>query len=213
MSTTPLPEAALAALRDGRNVEAVGIVRERLGVSLAEANQLVQRSLEIDPQSSGDRRTYGEAIGDYLAGSYKFPLAAGLGAGATSLWMVGEFFPQLGKGIDPGVMILVAMGIPLVVVAVLLMVWARRWRARRAAPPASGMTSSPAISPGAPWMTGANAGASRDSGLPAEASAALDRDDSIMAIKAVRSARGLGLAEAKAVVDAAIAARRARNPT
>ncbi|MFN0162058.1 MAG: ribosomal protein L7/L12 [Burkholderiales bacterium] len=196
-----LPEAALTALREGRTLEAVHIVRDKFGVGLKEANDLVQESLARDPRSlGGGPANMREALGDYLASTSKFPLAAGFGAGAFGLWVFGTYFPNVGQDYDPGVMVLVAMGIPMVVMAAVLMIWARRWRARRAAGNTPGETAGRV----AAASVAGRGSVPRQGVLPDAARAALDRDDPIAAIKVVREVHGLGLAEAKAVVDAAI---------
>jgi hypothetical protein len=69
---------------------------------------------------------------DYLASSYKFPIAVSLGVGAACSWGVLTLFPDLGKGMDPGLVLLATLCLPMAVSAVALMVWARKWRKRRA---------------------------------------------------------------------------------
>jgi hypothetical protein len=110
MSDTPLPDLpaeALAAMREGRTIDAIRIVREATGLGLKEAKELVDAVAKGGPRS------------------------------------------RFGGIPDPG--------------------------------------SSPAVK----------------AGLPPEAQAALDRNDTIGAIKIVRESLGLGLAEAKQLVDAA----------
>ena len=68
---------------------------------------------------------------DYLASSYRFPLALAFGAGAGVSAAVMTWFPQFGKGYDPGAILLLTLGVPMVVVAIAAMIWARRWRARQ----------------------------------------------------------------------------------
>ena len=68
---------------------------------------------------------------DYLASSYHFPLALAFGAGAGVSAAVMTWFPELGKGSDPGAIVLLTLGVPMVVVAIAAMIWARRWRARQ----------------------------------------------------------------------------------
>jgi len=157
------------------------------------------------------------AIGDYLAGSYKFPLAAGLAAGAGALYGVIEFFPRFMKEYDPGLGMLIVLGVPLVVVAVALVIWQRRWRARRAAEdaaavPASVQAPDPPARPAArdkfAGLPDPGAAPRSSAGLPAAALAALDQNDPIAAIKLLRLERKLGLAEAKALVDAELLRRR-----
>jgi ribosomal protein L7/L12 len=156
-------------------------------------------------------KTLRTAIGDYLAGSYKFPLAAGLGAGAAGLYAVIEFFPGFMKEYDPGMGMLIVLGAPLIAVAAALVVWQRRWRARRAAEhTAAAGEQEPAASLRGRFSGLPDPGASKpaSAGLPAAAKAALDRNDPIAAIKVLRAERKLGLAEAKALVDAELARRK-----
>lgn len=205
-----LPEEAIAALRGGRTVDAVRIVREKHGLGLKEAAERVDAAVQRDPRLAGAARPPVRAmIGDYLASSYKFPLSAGLGAGAASLYIVGEFFPQAAREYDPGIGILVGLGVPLVVVAALGIAWQRRWRARRAAEAAA--PPPPAPAPARAKFAGlpdpGQAPVASD-GLTPSARASLDQNDPIAAIKALRAERKLGLAEAKAVVDAALRARK-----
>ncbi|MSQ55245.1 MAG: hypothetical protein EXR31_07755 [Betaproteobacteria bacterium] len=209
-----LPEAALAELRRGRTVEAIRIVRETQGIGLKDAKERIDAAIARDPslRASGGSPV-AEAIGDYLASSSKFPLAAGLGVGAGTLWLAGTFFPHAGKDYDPGFFILVAMGAPLAATAIALMVWARRWRARRAAAAAdAAAAAAPDTAPARPRFgglpdPGATRPPTRAAALSAPAMAAIDRGDMIEAIKIVRTERNLGLAEAKALVDAAKRAR------
>jgi len=148
-------------------------------------------------------------LGDYLASSWKLPLSAGLGAGALALWAVGELAPRSFREHDPGLVMLAVLGVPLVCTALALVAWQRRWRARRsAALAAPAAPAAPAVRPRFSGLPDPGGGPSVAPGLPAAALAALDRDDPIAAIKAIRAERGLGLAEAKALVDAALAARR-----
>ena len=63
---------------------------------------------------------------DYLASSYRFPLALALAAGAGVATAVMTWFPQFGKGYDPGAVLLLTLGVPMVVVAIAAMVPARR---------------------------------------------------------------------------------------
>jgi len=214
-ATHSLPETAVAALRAGRTVDAIRLVREAKGIGLKEAKDLVDAAMARDTSLRGSGRSpVLEALGDFLAGSYKFPLAAGMGAGGFSLWFIGEFVPNFGKQFDPGLSMLVALGMPMVLVSGGLMVWARRWRRRRAAQAAEATQA--AVAPTPPAR--ARFGGLPDPGVPnakpagavlsAQAAAALDRADPIAAIKIVRAETGLGLAEAKAVVDAALAARK-----
>jgi drug/metabolite transporter (DMT)-like permease len=72
------------------------------------------------------------ALADYLAGSYKFPIAASLGVGAACSWALLSLFPDLGKGMDPGLVLLATLCLPMAVTAAALMIWARSWRRRRA---------------------------------------------------------------------------------
>ena len=214
-ATHDLPETAAAALRAGRTVDAIRLVREAKGIGLKEAKDLVDAAMARDPSLRGSGHSpIVEALGDFLAGSYKFPLAAGLGAGALSLWFIGTYVPGFGKQFDPGLSMLVALGVPMVAVAGGLMVWARRWRRRRASQAAPAMQE--AVAPAQPARAkfgglpdpGASPAKPAGTVLSAQAAAALDRGDPIAAIKIVRSETGLGLAEAKAVVDAALAARK-----
>ena len=52
---------------------------------------------------------------DYLASSYRFPLALAFGAGAGVSAAVMTWFPELGKGYDPGAILLLTLGVPMVV--------------------------------------------------------------------------------------------------
>jgi hypothetical protein len=69
---------------------------------------------------------------DYIAHSYRGPFAIALGVGLAGSQLVLLLFPGLGKGYDPAVMLLASFGLPMTVTAIGLMIWARRWRARRA---------------------------------------------------------------------------------
>lgn len=194
-----LPPEALQALREGRTVDAVRIVRERRGIGLKEAADFVDAAVLRDPtlRALAKRPPVANAIGDYLAASYKFPLAAGLAAGAGALFAVIEFFPGVMKAYDPGLGMLIVLGVPLVGVATALAIWQRRWRRKRAA--AAEVPATPRTTLGGLPDPGA--------GLPSDALAALDRNDPIAAIKILRAQRKLGLAEAKALVDAELAKR------
>ncbi|HVG79593.1 MAG TPA: hypothetical protein VNF03_15720 [Patescibacteria group bacterium] len=68
---------------------------------------------------------------DHLASSYRFPLALAFGAGAGVSTAVMTGFPEFGKGYDPGAILLLTLGVPMVVVGTAAMIWARRWRAAR----------------------------------------------------------------------------------
>jgi hypothetical protein len=74
-----------------------------------------------------------ETLLDYVASSYRFPLAAALGASAAVSTAFFTWFPEVGKGHDPGLILLLTLGVPMVVVAGVCMAWARSWRRRRAA--------------------------------------------------------------------------------
>ena len=74
-----------------------------------------------------------ETFLDYVASSYRFPLAMSFGAGAGVSYAFFTFVPELGKGHDPGLILLLTLGVPMVVVAGASMAWARSWRRRRAA--------------------------------------------------------------------------------
>jgi hypothetical protein len=74
-----------------------------------------------------------ETFLDYVAGSYRFPLAMAFGAGAGVSTAFFTWFPELGKGYDPGLILLLTLGAPMVIVAGVSMAWARSWRRRRAA--------------------------------------------------------------------------------
>jgi Na+/glutamate symporter len=70
---------------------------------------------------------------DYIAHSYRGPFAIALGVGLAVAQLVWILFPGLGQGYDPAVMLLASFGLPMTVTAVAMMIWACRWRARRAA--------------------------------------------------------------------------------
>jgi Na+/glutamate symporter len=70
---------------------------------------------------------------DYVAHSYRGPFAIALGVGLAVAPLVWTLFPGLGQGYDPAVMLLASFGLPMTVTAIAMMIWARRWRARRAA--------------------------------------------------------------------------------
>ena len=208
-----LPIEALQALRDGRTVDAVRVVREVNGMGLKEAADLVDAVVLRDPslRARAKRPPVANAIGDYLAGSYKFPLAAGLAAGSGALFAVIEFFPGFMKDYDPGLGMLIVLGVPLVGVATALAVWQRRWRKMRAAAAAAPLTAPATPRPKFGGLPDAGSAPARSAaGLPSAALAALDRNDPIAAIKILRVERKLGLAEAKALVDAELAKRRPR---
>jgi len=69
---------------------------------------------------------------DYIAHSYRGPFAIALGVGLVVAQLVWALFPGLGKSYDPAVMLLASFGLPMTVTAIAMMIWARRWRARRA---------------------------------------------------------------------------------
>jgi hypothetical protein len=73
-----------------------------------------------------------ETFLDYVASSYRFPLAMAFGAGAGVSTAFFTWFPELGEGYDPGLILLLTLGVPMVVVAGASMAWARSWRRRRA---------------------------------------------------------------------------------
>lgn len=211
-----LPAEALAALRQGRTIDAVRMLREKTGIGLKEAAERIDAALLRDPalRAKAARPPVLAAMGDYLASSWKFPLAAGLGMGAATLYLAGAVFPSVGKDFDPGIFILVALGLPLAATAIALVIWQRRWRARRAAEAAQ-PTAAP-VPAARPRFAGLpDPGTSAIPATPAKPSAAfsaavlgaLERDDPIAAIKLLRAERGIGLAEAKAQVDAALRER------
>jgi len=74
-----------------------------------------------------------EAFLDCIAGSYRFPLAMAFGAGAGVFTAFFTWFPELGEGYDPGLILLLTLGVPMVAVAGVSLAWARSWRRRRAA--------------------------------------------------------------------------------
>lgn len=158
---------------------------------------------EPTPSRAGPKRGIGVAIGDFLATGWKFPLAAGLGVGSLVFQALIELFPNAGKDQDPGVFMLGGMFAPFALTAVALMVWQRRWRKARSAEAA-------ALAPPAAARA-TFAGIPDPGGLPVGAITALDQDDPVGAIKVLRAERGLGLAEAKALVDAELARRGARR--
>jgi hypothetical protein len=80
-----------------------------------------------------------EAVLDSMARSYRFPVAMAFGAGAGVSAVFFTWVPELGEGFDPGLVLLVTLGVPMVLAAGVSMAWARAWRRRRAAvlpPPA-----------------------------------------------------------------------------
>lgn len=195
-----IPIAALEALRAGRTIEAVRIVRETTGVDLATAKARVDAAMAVEHEAPRRRPPVSETLLDYLAGSIKFPLACALGAGALGLWIGIEFFPNAGKHMDSGLFMLMMLGVPMIVTAAALMGWARRWRKKRNEEALAAATPAPPAR--------ARFGGLPDSGLPAAARAALDRGETITAIKVLREELGLGLAEAKQRIDAELAKRR-----
>jgi hypothetical protein len=135
--------------------------------------------------------------------------------GAGTLYLAGAVFPSVGKDFDPGIFILVALGLPLAATAIVLVIWQRRWRARRAAEAAQPTAAPvPAVRP-RPRFSGLPDPGTSATSAPAKPSAsfsaavlgALERDDPIAAIKLLRAERGIGLADAKALVDAALRER------
>src|SRR5215475_12267784 len=74
-----------------------------------------------------------ETFLDYIAASYRFPLAMAFGAGGGVSYAFFTWFPELGKGYDPGLVLLLTLGVPMVGVAGVSLAWARSWRRRRAA--------------------------------------------------------------------------------
>jgi ribosomal protein L7/L12 len=209
-----LPAEALAALRQGRTSDAIRVVREKTGIGLKEAAERVDAALQRDPSllAAASRPPIFAAIGDYLASSWKFPLAAGLGMGAGALYLAGAVFPGVGKDFDPGIFILVAMGLPLTATAIALVIWQRKWRARRGAETTPASAPAPAERPKFAGLPDPGAPTASQSALSAAALTALDRGDPIAAIKILRGERGIGLAQAKALVDAEILARSRRTP-
>jgi len=136
MSTTPLPEAALAALREGHTIEAIRIVREVRGIGLKDAKDAVDAAIAADPALKAAMPSGGiVSLVRSLFGGKETPRTAPPPA------------PKFGGMADPG-----------------------------AAPPAEA--------------------------LPPEVLAAIQRRDPITAIKLLREARGIGLREAKDLVDA-----------
>lgn len=79
-----------------------------------------------------------KTLADYLASSYRLPLALAFAVGLGVATIVMTFFPDFGKGQDPGFLLLLTFVFPMVVVAIGLMVWARGWRRRRAGARTSG---------------------------------------------------------------------------
>lgn len=70
---------------------------------------------------------------DYLANSYGTALAAGFLVGGGIAYSVISLFPNiLNKNIDPGIILLLTFFIPFAVTAIAVMIWARRWKERRA---------------------------------------------------------------------------------
>lgn len=132
MATPPtLPAEARNALMLGRTTDAIRIVREKLGIQLKDAAELVDAAILADPS---------------LQGASRPPTLAAIKD------RIGRFF------------------------------------GRATAPPA------PPPAPAAPAAAKA---------LPAAARQAIDRGDLIEAIKIVRVELGIGLAEAKQMVDQA----------
>ena len=77
-----LPAEALHALRQGRTIDAVRIVRETGGIGLKDAAERVDAAIARNPslRATARRPPVIAALGDYLASGWKLPLAAGLGA-------------------------------------------------------------------------------------------------------------------------------------
>jgi len=68
------------------------------------------------------------SVADYLASSYRLLLAVSLAVGFGVSTAVMTFLPEVGKGQDPGLVLLLAFALPMVVTAIALMIWARRRR-------------------------------------------------------------------------------------
>jgi|CXWL01.1.fsa_nt_gi hypothetical protein len=155
------------------------------------------------------RQSIAKTLGDYLADSWKAPLALGFALAFLTMYLIGEFFPDLTKKVDVGILMLTCLAVPMIGATLAWWIWAKSWRRRRAAPEAS-------LAPAPPPRTRFGGlpepgGSLRDpQGLPAAALAALDRDDPIAAIKVLRAELGLGLAEAKTRVDAELSRRRGK---
>jgi ribosomal protein L7/L12 len=195
-----IPVQALEALRAGRKLDAIRIVRETSGVDLETAKARVDAALAVEAKALPARSPASTAVLDYLAGSMKFPLACALGAGSLGLWIGIEYLSAIEKQMDSGLFMLMMLGVPMIVTAAGLMIWARRWKKMRNAEEAQATTSPPPAR--------ARFGGLPDPGMPAAAVAALDRGETITAIKVLREELGLGLAEAKARIDAELAKRR-----
>jgi len=68
------------------------------------------------------------SVADYLASSYGLLLAVSLAVGFGVSTVVMTFLPDVGKGQDPGLLLLLTFALPMVVTAIGLMIWARRRR-------------------------------------------------------------------------------------
>lgn len=206
-TTHTLPAAAATALRAGRTTEAIRIVRNTERIGLKEAKARVDQALASDPAlRSLQRPGIAQMLGDYLAQSWKTPLAAGFALAFCLMYLIASLFPDLIKKYDVGMLMVITFTVPFVLSAAVWFPWSRAWRRKRAMPSAAAPIAPPR--PRFGGLPSPRSAAPGDAGLPHEALAALDRDDPIAAIKIVRAERGLGLAQAKALVDKAIGERR-----
>jgi hypothetical protein len=186
--------------------EAARMVSHTAGIDLQTAMARVEAALAVDATPAPARPSAWTTVGDYFAASLKFPLALALalGAGTAGLWLGIELMPHVTKYMDSGLFMLAMLGVPMIVCAIASMTWARRWRRRReqellAPAPPSKVPMQRARFGGLPDPGGA---------LPPQAMAALDRRDVIGAVKIVREQQGLGLTQAKHLIDAELARRK-----
>lgn len=68
------------------------------------------------------------SVADSLASRYGLLLAVSLAVGFGVSTAVMTFLPEVGKGQDPGLVLLLVLALPMVVTAIGLMIWARRRR-------------------------------------------------------------------------------------
>lgn len=71
---------------------------------------------------------------DYLANSYKPALAAGFLVGSGITYAIIILFPSIynSKDIDPGIFLLLTFFLPFAIIAIVIMMWSRRWKKYRA---------------------------------------------------------------------------------
>jgi hypothetical protein len=88
----------------------------------------VRPAHQIQSRPMPRRDSWLSSIADYIASSYRLLLALSLAVGLGVSTAVMTFLPDVAKGQDPGLVLLLTFALPMVVTAIGLMVWARRRR-------------------------------------------------------------------------------------